>query len=152
MDKRIRMSLVLAIAVLALLFTASHVLGYAGVGDVYGVDSKAKGDEYSGTLAIYLEETSSKVFDMYFIVRLSHKKNWYSFSSVVSGVGDTSQELREAFNEFIENTLIVEICPTEPRPSFDNGGVALKAITDQFFDTGYTPYYFIADIVIAVQQ
>jgi hypothetical protein len=159
------MSLVVMSGIILLLIQG-QALGFSGETNPYGIDPKATGTQYSGPLTVYLEcvpildkkgdviaACDNDYIHMYFFVRLSdNKKNPY-FCSYDAGIVEWTQPaLLDAFHKFIEIKFIPDICSTSPLPTFDNGRVALKSLTNQFPNTAILPYYFIADIVIAVQQ
>jgi hypothetical protein len=152
MKKAKKLFIVISLAAIALFLATSQAWALGGEPNPYGVDKKAAGDKYSGTVTIYFEETEvNNVYNMYFFARMSFKKNWYHFSYVIEAVPYELLPMLNAFHEFIEETLIEEICQADLCPSFENGRVALKDVSDQFYSFDYAPAYFIGDIVIAVQ-
>lgn len=145
-------SLILVVG-LALTLIEGQAWGWGGVENPYDLQPKAKGTQYEGTLTIYFEWTDDPFINhMYFFVRLEHHKKLYFYSYDAGLVPHESQAELEAFHEFIEATFIQEICTTSSCPSFANGRVALRSLTESFYNLDFEPSYFIADIEIAVKK
>jgi hypothetical protein len=149
--RNVAFSLILVVGI-AFSLIQGQAWGWGGVTDPYEVNPKAHGTQYSGPLSVYLEPVGNNSVHMYFLVSLSHKKDSYFYSWDVGPVDYTQQSLLEAFHTFIETKLIPDICTVSPCPTFDDGRVALKSITDNFYYSWVPGTFFIADIVIAVKQ
>ncbi len=157
-------SLILVVGI-ALFLIQGQAWGFGGVENPFGINPKAAGIQYSGPLTIHFQcvpvldkkgnvinPCSPDVNHMYFFVRLIEGKNSYFYSYDAGVVPFDNQSMLDAFHTFIETKLIPDICSISPCPTFANGGVALKSVTNNFFDLDFPPGYFIADIVIAVKQ
>ena len=156
--------LILLVGIVLSLFQG-EAWGWGGVENPYGVDPRAAGIRYSGPLTVYLQcvpvldkkgnvinPCRADVYHMYFFVRLTDGKNWYHYSYDVGEVPHENLAELDALHAFIETNLIPDICTTSPCPTFADGRVALKSVTNNFYYFDWPPYYFIADIVIAVKQ
>jgi len=156
-------SLILVVGIALSLFLG-QAWGWGGVTNPYGVDPTAAGTKYSGPLTIYFEcvplldkkgnvinPCSADVYHLYFFVRLNQGNNFYDYSYDAGVVPHENLAEINAFRDFIEKKLIPDICTISPCPSFANGRVALQSVTNNYYYFDLEPYYFIADIVIAVK-
>jgi len=162
--RNVAFSVILMVAI-AFSLIQGEAWGWGGVENPYGVNPTAAGTQYSGPLTVYLQcvpildkkgsvinPCRPDVIHMYFFVRLSQGNNFYHYSYDAGVVSYDQQSLLDAFHTFIKMKLIPDICKISPCPTFENGGVALKSITNNVLGFDLEPYYFIADIVIAVKQ
>jgi hypothetical protein len=165
MNKKKRAFSVVVMAFIALFLAQSQAWSYGGVENPFGINPNAEGTKYSGTLTIHFQcvpildrkgnvinPCDPDVNHMYFFARFNQGLNYYYYSYDAGVVPYDNASMLAAFREFIEMTLVSEVCTTTPCPSFENGGVGLKSVSNGFSDTSVIPGYFIGDIVIAVKQ
>jgi hypothetical protein len=155
--KKTRMSFGLGLVIcLTVSLMISHVWGFGGAPDRWGVDPTAGGTKYSGPLTIYLNwlDVNEDYADMYFFVRLSQGNNTFTYSYLAQNVEFERNPLVAAFQEFIESTLIKDICKGLYCPTFKDGSVALKSIANETPDTAASGdiSFKMMDIVIAVKD
>jgi hypothetical protein len=155
---------VVVMALVTLFLAQPQVLGFGGVENPFGINPNAQGTKYSGPLTIHFQcvpilDRKGKVVNpcdpsvnhMYLFARLNQGVNYYYYSYDAGVVPYDNASMLAAFHDFIEATLIPEVCTTTPCPSFENEGVALKSVANAFSDTSVSPGYFIGDIVIAIK-
>jgi hypothetical protein len=151
-------------ALMAAFLVQPQLWGYGGVENPFGINPNAPGTKYSGPLTIYFQcvpildrkgnvinPCNPNVNHMYFFVRLNQGSNYYHYSYDAGVVPYDNASMLAAFHEFIETKLIPDLGGASAWQTFDNGGVALKSVANGFYDLDFSPGYFIADIVIAVQ-
>jgi hypothetical protein len=155
------------VAIIAVFLLQSNLWGAAGQENPYELNPNASGTKYSGPLTVFFSEgTLDNIGNciegssyVYFFVRLNKGMRYYTYAYDAGNLCNGYEFWVPAFQTFIEETLIPDICTTDSSlcPTFDNGRVALKSLTNNYERIYYDDEdnfmgCFIADIVIAVME
>ena len=163
MNKGIRAFGLTFVAIIAVFLMQSNLWGAAGQENPYELNPNASGTKYSGPLTVFFSEGTFSgdcgegSSNVYFFVRLNQGMRYYTYAYDAGTLCNGYEFWVLAFQTFIEESLILDICTTSSCPTFDNGSVALKSLTNNYeriYDDMEDNFMgcFIADIVIAVKE